>query len=177
MAVQCSVECVLAAQQSIDILLSEQAGLGGEVGFLCPWWYNILFLYKSATVLIAARLSPTLMAEVTEDSISLSWTRAVELINTYGCYSLTARSLLATLLALADAVSCHHAKMQDQRTESTIEVSYLSPEGLDGLNQESIWDYRASDGTLGEEQITPTVADFEAAFNHEDVLWFEAIFR
>ncbi|KAK5046102.1 hypothetical protein LTR84_008559 [Exophiala bonariae] len=193
--VQCSIDCVRAAQRSIDLLYSEKAVLGGEIGFVAPWWYNILFLYKSATILIAARLSPSILADVAEDSIAATWSRAVELISNYGRYSKSIQRLLTTLLVLADAVASQYSK-NFQRPQSydnmlyplpaealshnmefSTEEQFMSATYFPQVDPPDPWISRASNGRGDGENPIPTAADFNAAFDPNDLSWLNIVFQ
>lgn len=202
-SVQCSIHCVVAAIQAIELLYSAKAVLGGGgISFGCPWWYNILFLYKSAIVLIAARLSPAIVADVSEDSLSHSWGQAVELIDNYGFYSKTARHLLTTLLVLADAVPYQYSKSlqwprmqqslisepfqrgrgvqygQTQRTDSTMEeYPTKAPGNLGNVGQQNLWSNASSHNTEGLDGFTPTTFDFDTAFDPNDLNWLNLVFE
>ena len=68
------------------------------------WWYNTLFLYTSATVLIAARLSPSILTEVCEDSVLMQWQRALEVLGDYNTFGPPVRHLMKTLRALFNTI-------------------------------------------------------------------------
>lgn len=82
------------------------------MGYLSAWWYNVLFLYTSATVLIAARLSPSILAEVSEESILDRWHKAVEILETYGVFGMSIRQLTTTLCLLYDAVPQQYSRLR-----------------------------------------------------------------
>ena len=62
----------------VQTIYVEKMILPGEVGFLSAWWYNVLFLYASGSVLIAARLNDAILREVSEDAVLDSWRKASE---------------------------------------------------------------------------------------------------
>ena len=47
------------------------------------WWYNFLYVYTSATVLIATRLLPAILGEVSEEAVLLAWRQALEILDEY----------------------------------------------------------------------------------------------
>lgn len=120
-ALQCSILCVKAAQDSIQLIYSN-IPLDGTGGPLPAWWYNVLCVYQyfallcpdlltetdvytSATVLIAGRLCSAILAEVTEESITKSWTHALEILRNYQKYSTSARRCVAALEILYEQVT------------------------------------------------------------------------
>ncbi|KGO40680.1 Transcription factor, fungi [Penicillium expansum] len=103
-ALQCSIICVKAAQESIE-LIKNNVPADGTGGPLPAWWYNILYVYTSATVLVASRLCSTILAEVTESSIAESWNYALEVLRKYQNYSTSARRCVAALEILYGQVA------------------------------------------------------------------------
>ncbi|OOQ82807.1 putative C6 transcription factor [Penicillium brasilianum] len=102
-ALQCSIICVKVAQESIELIYTHVPpdGTGGP---LPAWWYNILYIYTAATVLIAGRLSPTILAEISEPSITRSWNCALEILRKYQSHSTSARRCVAALEILYEQV-------------------------------------------------------------------------
>jgi hypothetical protein len=69
-------------------------------GFIAAWWYNVLFVYSAATVLVAARVRPLWQSEIGENSILQSWRRAIDILETYKDYSKSIPKLIVTLQML-----------------------------------------------------------------------------
>ncbi|KAJ5614870.1 hypothetical protein N7528_008524 [Penicillium herquei] len=112
-ALQCSILCVRAAQESID-LIHRNIPKDETGGPLPAWWYNILYVYTSATVLIAGQLCPEIKNEVTNDAFSYSWNSALEILRKYQGYSKSARRCVAALEILYEqVVSSHQSPMDD----------------------------------------------------------------
>ncbi|KAJ6031000.1 hypothetical protein N7540_001732, partial [Penicillium herquei] len=112
-ALQCSILCVRAAQESIDLIHmnipKDETG-----GPLPAWWYNILYVYTSATVLIAGQLCPEIKNEVSNDAISYSLNSALEILRKYQGYSKSARRCVAALEILYEQVlSSQQSPMHD----------------------------------------------------------------
>jgi hypothetical protein len=61
-------------------------------------------IYTAATVLIAGRLSPTILAEISEPSITRSWNCALEILRKYQSHSTSARRCVAALEILYEQV-------------------------------------------------------------------------
>ncbi|KAL5001359.1 fungal-specific transcription factor domain-containing protein [Aspergillus recurvatus] len=95
-ALQCSTICVNVAREVIE-LIHANIPSDGTSGPLPAWWYNILYVYTAATVLIASRLCPSVLAEVTEAAITRSWNCALEVLRKYQRYSTSARRCVAAL--------------------------------------------------------------------------------
>ncbi|KAF7586738.1 hypothetical protein BBP40_008381 [Aspergillus hancockii] len=100
---QCSAICVKAAQEIID-LIHNNLPTDGSAGPLPAWWYNILYVYTAATVLIAGYICPTVLDEVTEAAITRSWNGALEVLRKYQAYSTSARRCVAALEILYERV-------------------------------------------------------------------------
>ncbi|KAL5051329.1 hypothetical protein BDW71DRAFT_214261 [Aspergillus fruticulosus] len=95
-ALQCSIICVNVAREVIE-LIHANIPSDGTSGPLPAWWYNILYVYTAATVLIASRLCPSILAEITETAITRSWNCALEVLRKYQSYSTSARRCVAAL--------------------------------------------------------------------------------
>ncbi|KAL4936435.1 hypothetical protein BDV06DRAFT_233421 [Aspergillus oleicola] len=95
-ALQCSIICVNAARDVIELIHSN-IPFDGTAGPLPAWWYNILYVYTAATVLIAGHLCPTIVAGITESAITYSWHCALEILLKYQSYSTSARRCVAAL--------------------------------------------------------------------------------
>ncbi|GFF32021.1 hypothetical protein IFM58399_03077 [Aspergillus lentulus] len=102
-AQQCSIICVKVAQEVIELIHSNIPA-DGSAGPLPAWWYNILYVYTAATVLIAGRLRSAILEEVTEPAISRSWNCALEILRSYHNYSSSARRCVAALEILYEKV-------------------------------------------------------------------------
>ena len=103
-ALQCSVVCVKTAQEAIEHIRSRLPVDPNDIGPLAAWWFNVLFLYTAATVLVAARLRSALIAEISEDAIAQSWQHAIEILNRYEAFGASAQRVVATLQILYDKV-------------------------------------------------------------------------
>ncbi|KAJ5586648.1 hypothetical protein N7450_006435 [Penicillium hetheringtonii] len=95
-ALQCSIICVRVAQESIEMIYNNVPA-DGTGGPLPAWWYNILYIYTAATVLIAGRLCPAISSEISDTSITSSWNRALGILRKYQSYSFSAKRCVAAL--------------------------------------------------------------------------------
>ncbi|KAJ5378411.1 hypothetical protein N7509_011530 [Penicillium cosmopolitanum] len=102
-ALQCSIICVKVAQESIEMIYNNVPG-DGTGGPLPAWWYNILYIYTAATVLIAGRLCSTISEEITDSSMTRSWNCALDILRKYQSYSFSARRCVAALEILYEQV-------------------------------------------------------------------------
>ncbi|KAJ5131570.1 uncharacterized protein N7515_007609 [Penicillium bovifimosum] len=121
-ALQCSIICVKTAQESIE-LIHNNVPADGTGGPLPAWWYNILYVYTSATVLIAGRLCSAILAEVTENSIAQSWNYALEVLRKYQTYSTSARRCVAALEILYEQVASEGLLPTDNSSSHNIDTS------------------------------------------------------
>lgn len=129
-ALQCSVICVKVAQEVID-LIHDHIPTDGSSGPLPAWWYNILCkyltmlhyryyfsyvqdVYTAATVLIASRLCPSVLEEVTDPAISRSWHCALQILRKYQSCSTSARRCVAALEILYERVVSEAPPPSDQ---------------------------------------------------------------
>jgi len=105
---QCSVVCVQVAQEAIDTIHKRSHGSGS----LAPWWFNVLFLYTAATVLVAARLSSAVLAELPEESIVEGCQKAISALQGYSSFSSAIKRLITTLSLLYDAVPWQYSRLR-----------------------------------------------------------------
>ena len=117
-SLQCAIVCVKVAQEAINTVWNQKSASLHDVGNLSAWWYNILYLYTSATALIAARLSPSIIAEVPEDSIVSDWYKALELLDGYGVLGTIVHRLTTTLRLLFDTVPQQYSRLRQQPREA-----------------------------------------------------------
>ena len=94
---QCSVECVKVAQEVIDLVYEHRTPSSATAERLAAWWFNVLFVYSAATILIAANLCPFLSLELTSESMTESWHRASNILEGYQAYSESIPKLITSL--------------------------------------------------------------------------------
>lgn len=117
-SLQCAVACVRVAQDAISITHSQRSTRAGGIGSTSPFWFNVLFVYTAAAVLIASLLSPSILESLSEESILASWRLALELLDDYTVYGPSITRLVTTLQVLFDMVPKRHSyqkrKVQQQ---------------------------------------------------------------
>lgn len=109
---QSSVVCVRVATEAINTVALRRGQDPGVIVNLAPWWYNVLFLYSAATILIAARLSDILLSEVSESLVFDSWRRAIEALEHYSVYGTSIKRLVSMLRVLSDTVPHHFSRLR-----------------------------------------------------------------
>ena len=113
-ALQCSIVCVKTAQDAIEHIHSRLPADPSDIGALSPWWFNILFVYTAATVLVAARLRSAIASEITEVEIARSWQHAIEILSRYEAFGPSAQRVVATLQILYDKVPERYMQYKSQ---------------------------------------------------------------
>lgn len=188
---QCAVVCVKVAQEAIDTVHKRQSAYVGDMGNLSAWWYNVLFLYTSATVLIAARLSPSILAEIPEAAILDSWRKAIEVLEGYGVFGPSIRRLVTTLRLLFDTVPQQYSRQRQQprANEADMSLAVDQAQACDAGTSES-WcqggsmgglqapvHVHAKQSTQDNANISASEAfwDFEAVFDPNDVSWLTTV--
>ncbi|OAP64278.1 hypothetical protein AYL99_00250 [Fonsecaea erecta] len=187
---QCAIVCVRVALEVIHIIYQERGHNAGDVGSLAAWWYNVLYLYTSATVLIAARLSPAILVDVSEESILDGWRKAMEILDWYSPFGTSIQRLTTTLRLLSDAVPQQYSRFRgsSQQLQPTV------PSATQNLGQSSpsmyAWrppepvDHMPAtlDGTTGvitQDDIYPLIndsfLDFDSVFDPNDLSWLMTI--
>lgn len=176
--VQCAAACVNAAREAIEIIHHHRSRQTGDVGFVDAWWYNVLFLYSSATCLVAARLCKSVQTEVPEDTLLESWRKCMAVLHEYGMFNSGVRKLVATLSILFDAVPQQYGRFEEasqgsrgmEMVTTATPVAHMSSLGRD---QDSIPPYvLPSEPNWLSEQVTfDTLGDFNFGFDPNDVSW------
>ncbi|KAH7084102.1 fungal-specific transcription factor domain-containing protein [Paraphoma chrysanthemicola] len=128
-AEQCSVACVKTAQEMINIAYSERPRDPNLVGMTEAWWNNVLFIYSAATVLIAARLSPSIMSEIPEQSILQSWSRANDVLKAFQVFTPKIQRLVEALEIIHQIIPEQYcrSRLQTQQNEMHSEQSQTIP--------------------------------------------------
>lgn len=122
---QCSIVCVKVALEAINTIYKERGSHPGEIGHLAAWWYNVLYLYTSATVLIAARLSSAILADVSEETILDGCQKAMEVLKAYSPFSPSIRRLTTTLCLLFEAVPKQYSRFRENSKQGEGSVSMI----------------------------------------------------
>lgn len=137
-ALQCSVVCVKVAQETIDLAYSNLPDSPGANGNLPAWWYNVLFVYSAATVLVAARLRSSILSEIPHDEILKSWDRAIQVLGRYNAYSALIDKLITALHLLSNAMSGRHSQQKQQPQRRDIHSKQASVREREQRQQSSV---------------------------------------
>lgn len=148
---QCSVICVQNAIEAIHVVHQ-------HLNNASEWWYNIMYLYTAATIIIAARLQPLILADVSEDAIDQAWREAVTTLKKYELYGKVVRRLLATIQLLAQQIPMsymqYHKRQRDRPTATDVDT--------DGMRNEIHSNYVDS-------SVIPAAADNHELIAHESI--------
>ncbi|KAI8933954.1 hypothetical protein NX059_008728 [Plenodomus lindquistii] len=119
-AEQCSVACIKTAQEMIDIGYSERPRDPNLVGITEAWWHNVLFIYSAATVLMAARLSPSILSEIPEQSVLRSWSRANDVLRAFQVFNPKVQRLVEALELIYQIIPEQYCRSRHQIQEDEI---------------------------------------------------------
>ena len=111
--------CVTVAQETINLAYTRRSSDPNLVGPTAAWWYNVLFVYSAATVLVAARLCPPVLSETSQEAISKSWYRAIELLGQYQGFNSIIAQLVATLHTLYNVLPEHYVQAKETGLPAT----------------------------------------------------------
>jgi hypothetical protein len=144
-ALQCSVVCVKTAQDAIEHIHSRLPADPNDIGSLAAWWFNVLFIYTAATVLVAARLRSAIVSEIAEEAIARSWQHAIEILNRYEAFGASAQRVVATLQILYDKVPEKYLQYKihpqtDDMARQGAPNAQLGTEAVSGTGSQS-WAY------------------------------------
>ena len=135
LALQCSIMCVQSALHTVNLFgrTHAEVRLEGLDGLLPAWWYCILYLYTAATVLVAARLNPTIEDEVGgEEVMSAASRTATSTLNSYGNFGKHAKRSAAAIELLFDQIprQGQHRQPQIRSDLNSIQPASLPQEKI-----------------------------------------------
>ncbi|KAL4898080.1 C6 transcription factor [Aspergillus ambiguus] len=157
-ALQCSIICVKVAQEVVELIYTNIPA-DGSAGPLPAWWYNILYVYTAATVIIAGRLCPAILEEVTESALTRSLNSALEILRKYQSYSTSARRCVAALEILYERVVSEGVPQNDQAASN-------QPAGMAANN--------TNDMSLGEGMNAILLDGFDLP-DFQDMSWLNSV--
>lgn len=115
LAFRCSLLCVESAQHAITAIGGSLPATTAITGSLPAWWYNVLYVYTAATVLLAALLCPAITAEVPQKEMMISWRNAIGVLRQYRSFSPSVRKSIAALEILFKRIPVQ--ELQEGTTE------------------------------------------------------------
>ncbi|TGO40849.1 hypothetical protein BHYA_0030g00150 [Botrytis hyacinthi] len=124
-SLQCAIVCVKTAQEAIDTVHFRETSGSNEFS---PWWCNVIFLYKSATVLIAGGLCPSVVAEVAEASIHESFYKATAILRQYTTFNSLVLRLVTVLDILFQIVPQEFSRLKKASERVDAEARPPSPD-------------------------------------------------
>jgi hypothetical protein len=132
-ALQYSVTCVETALETIRFLdatisIHEECQLEA---LLPGWWYGIFFIYSAATVLVAARLQPDIIAQVTEKAIMDGWKSVLKALHRFSSFSNYAARCAAMLNLLFEQVLHKGLTSQPSSPSSQDQIHHPVPQTED----------------------------------------------
>lgn len=109
-ALVCCTSCAKVAMETIDLAYERRSRNPSAVGPVAAWWYNVLFVYSAATVLVAAKICPTIMTEIPEAAIVSSMQKAMEILKHYSTFDPGIEQLIAVLYLLFNVLPEHYVQ-------------------------------------------------------------------
>ena len=177
------------ALEAIDTIRKERGSSAGETDFCAAWWYNVLYLYTSATVLIAARLSPAILAEVSEESVLDGWHEAMKILEGYSPTGASIARLTTTLRLLLEAVPQQYSRFRDSsrqiqgdvssvpqsQIQATVPLPYWRP--LDLVDSFSTPQDDVTRGLQDDNDAIPSDSfpGFDTCFDPNDLSWLMTV--
>ncbi|KAF7940716.1 uncharacterized protein EAE97_006902 [Botrytis byssoidea] len=107
---QCAIVCVKIAQEAIDTVHIRE---NSDLNEISPWWCNVIFLYKSATALIAGSLCPSIVAEISETAIHESFHKATLILRQYTTFNPSILRLVTILDILFQIVPQKFSRLKN----------------------------------------------------------------
>jgi hypothetical protein len=150
----------------------------------------VLYLYTSATVLIAARLSSAILADISEESILDGWHKAMEVLEGYSAFGASIKRLTTTLTLLFEAVPRQYSRFKENSRQVQADTSSVSQNQGQGSVPLPYWrsldpvDFVSTPvDSLPREQSkddsngfsNDTLLDFDAVFDPNDHSWLMTI--
>ncbi|TEY75880.1 hypothetical protein BOTCAL_0063g00120 [Botryotinia calthae] len=183
-SLQCEIVCVRIAQEAIDTIYLRKTSGSNKIS---AWWCNVIFLYKSATVLIAGGLCPSVVAEISEASIHESFYKATAIPRPYTAFNSSTLRLVTVLDILFQIVPQKFSRLKkaSQRIEtgaglstpdgdnSAVAFQYWSPirpiRHASSAQQDAV---RSNPENNGSSQI---LTDLDRLFDTNDFAWLTKI--
>lgn len=182
--------CAKTAREAIEHIHSRLPADPDDIGSLAAWWYNVLFVYTAATVLLAARLRTGIVGEISEEAIAQSWQHAIEILNRYEAFGTSAQRVVATLQILYDKVPERYMqhKFQPQTNTAAEYVQHMQsdPDSVSGVGSQS-WSFpspfpqthKVEDVAVPQPTGTETnlgyFENFDFNFDVNDVSWLNQV--
>ncbi|KIV94625.1 hypothetical protein PV10_02376 [Exophiala mesophila] len=131
-ALQFSICCVETALETINIFYEIASGKQlDQLDDLLPgWWYSILYIYSAASVIIAGRLHPEVVATVSEEAIVRGWESVMKILQELSNLTTDAARCAATLDMLYHKVLRHHSAQGAPEVRQPIDPSYMNNDHL-----------------------------------------------
>lgn len=126
-----SALCVDTAMELISIISRYRSA---DITLLPAIWYNVFYIYTAASVLLAAKLQPSLQDDLDKIKFESSWTMMSELLSSYKSQSKSAARCLKVLEMMNDRIkftsqkrskknySTHHQPEESYSTNSESEI-------------------------------------------------------
>jgi hypothetical protein len=180
---QCAIVCIKIAQEAIDLVHQYKSTQWATTGFIAAWWYNVLFVYSAATVLVAARVRPLWQSEISEAAILQSWRRAINILETYKDYSKSIPKLIVTLQMLFKQVPKSYLS-RDVATRQNSPSKQMHP-GSDDHNESAVdaqihrnWDTSRYHNTAIQDEevdgIPSLISDIDFFLDADDLSWLNS---
>ncbi|EED13655.1 conserved hypothetical protein [Talaromyces stipitatus ATCC 10500] len=186
-SLQCAIVCVKVAQEAIDIIHVNEGTSSNETRDLSAWWYNAEFLYTSATVLIAASLSPSVVAEIPEDSIYGSFHKAIAVLRQYTTFDSSILRLTTALQILTSIIPKNYSQLRQasQRTQeptshnayNAATFQYWCPVGSNHRQKspQSDLERHMNSGNSSEDLSSQSLSNLELFFDLDDFTWLTKV--
>ncbi|KAK6460358.1 putative transcriptional regulatory protein [Scheffersomyces coipomensis] len=96
-----SLVCVETAIELINLINKFRAK---DIFLLPAHWYNVFYIYTAETVLLAAKLQPSLPNEINEEVFNNTWSTGLEILASYKSQTESAARCLKVLEIMGDKV-------------------------------------------------------------------------
>lgn len=180
-ALQCAILCVETSIRVVEFF-SEKTKSGQSVDtvldrILPAWWYNIFYIYTAATVLIAARLSTAITADVSNKRLTDTLEEAIRLLKMFSRYSKNADRCVAALRILLDNFPWRmdqSSRIQDQHIQSDQSQTVYPvdlPSMVSERNSSSATEFAAISLPADLEQLP----DLDFALDWNDLSWLSSV--
>ena len=115
MALPCARECVASALETISIIHERQNWSNEKIIEPLPaWWFEVFFIYTTATALIPARVYSYIRGDVPQSDLLTAWQHSLEVLNHLSPLSPSAVSCIAALQVLDDELVFEQSGVQPQ---------------------------------------------------------------
>ena len=112
---QAALLCIKLAQDAVNIIFDRLPESPAQEACLSEWWYNIMYIYTSGTILVAAQVMPDVSNDYLSSPLVESWNKIRRIFQFYQNRRNNINRLLAMLELLYNRVPEKYYELKQGR--------------------------------------------------------------